>query len=196
MTLRLSKILQLSMTFMNTHLLVSFLTIGAGAFLLQPAFAHRSDKIRVELEGEIAAKCGLSTNSVGERTLYIADLLKAATYKVHYGVNCNTPFQYTIQSQNGALALEGGTAPEGAITRLPYDVGVRIPTDGGVIDDRCSSDSIAEGRATCALHDLGAAAAMDARATVAVTLPQAKEPGAVSAGRYVDRLTLVVSARP
>lgn len=173
---------------------LSVVAIGAAALAAHAAMALPGDKVTVGLEGVIAPHCGLNEGAAAEVPLTISDLLKPATYRLSYGFSCNTPFQYVIQSQNGALALDGAVG-EGVVTRLPYDVGVYIPTDSGVIDDRCSSESIAAGRTTCALHDSGAAIAVDGKATLTVALPGAKQPAVMAAGRWGDRLTFVVSAK-
>lgn len=171
------------------------LIVAAGVPLLQPAMAWRGGAVKVDLEGTVVPKCGLNADSEASRALHIDNLLKAVVYQVKYNINCNAPFNYTIQSQNGALILDSGITTDDAITRLPYDIHIHIPTDGAAIEDRCSSESIISGRITCLLHDSGMSVAIGGQAILTLTLPQRETSGSVLPGRYVDRLTFTVNAQ-
>ena len=89
-------------------------------------------KVEVEVTGTIKPFCANSITAVPVNT---GDPRKAGSTKFAFTVDCNAPFQYTMQSDNGALRLTN--APD-AVSRdqieVAYNVHIRIPlTLGGLI---------------------------------------------------------------
>ena len=150
-------------------------------------------KVEVEVTGTIRPYCA---NSITAVPVNVGDPSKAGSAKFAFTVDCNAPFQYTMQSDNGALRL---TNAPGAVSRdqieVAYNVHIRIPlTLGGSIDDTCSSKSIKQGAISCIFTDSGQRIAINQLAETHISwkATQAQLP----AGQYTDRLTVFVSVKP
>ncbi len=160
-----------------------------------PAFSlpGAGDKVQIEVTGSIRTYCA---NSVTSLPIDAGDPSKAGSSAATFTVDCNAPFQYTMQSQNGAMRLVDApaSAPQAKI-EVPYDVHIHIPlTLGGAIDDTCNSASIRQGAAiTCKLTDSGAKIAIGQQAVTQVSWNGAQ--GQLMAGHYSDRLTVFLSVK-
>ena len=149
--------------------------------------------VEIEVLGNVKAYCANSATTVSIRA---SDPSKAGTGKFSFTVDCNAPFQYTMQSLHGAMRLVGApaAAPRDQI-EVPYDVDIHIPLSlGGAIDDKCSSASIKRGATTCHFSDSGAKVAIAQQAVTQVSwrTAQAKLLG----GYYDDDLVVYVSVKP
>lgn len=166
--------------------------LGGIAFPVTALFAA-ADKVKIEVTGNIRPYCA---NSVTAVPVSAGDPRKAGSAKFAFTVDCNAPFQYTMQSDNGALRLVNApaTAPRDKI-EVAYDVHIRIPlTLGGSIGDTCSSTSIKHGAITCRFTDSGQKVAINQRAETQVSWNGT--PRQLLAGQYIDRLTVFVSVKP
>jgi hypothetical protein len=160
---------------------------ACAAPLLMPMFAH--SKVTVAVQGVITPSCALKAGgSSAAQTVQLSPA--SATYQYGYGIECNAPFQYKLESQNGALMQTGQTA---GTPGVPYNVAVHIPTDDVTIEDTCASASIKAGQVTCQFHDSRNGIAINGRATLTVSLGQ--RPAALAAGVYSDRITFSVGLR-
>ncbi len=155
--------------------------------------AFAEDTVEIEVTGSIKTYCANSSSTL---PINAGDVSKAGTATVAFAVDCNAPFQYSMQSENGAMRL--ADAPAGAVraaSEIPYDVRVKIPlTRGGEINDICKSASLRAGAVTCKFTDSGGRIALDQRAEAQViwAAPERHLPP----GRYEDRLTVFVNSRP
>jgi hypothetical protein len=105
-------------------------------------------QVQIELLGNMVSYC---SNNTTVQQVDVGDLRQPGSVNIALTVDCNAPFQYTMQSQNGAMRLESAPAntPPGA-AEVPYNVRMRIPlTLGGAIDDICASAAIRQGAVTC-----------------------------------------------
>ena len=145
------------------------------------------EKVTISVQGTISPSCTLDgSETANTRTMEITNLNAVLEYG--YLVKCNTPFKYSIVSENGALSLEGDQKSFNA--RIPYDVNIRIPTDDVVINDRCSSETIKAGQIACVFHDSRNGIAIDSRATLSVHWKPVQTT--LPAGTYSDCLTFSV----
>jgi hypothetical protein len=150
------------------------------------------DKVDIEVAGNIKPYCA---NRVTAVPINAGDPSKAGSSKFAFMVDCNAPFQYSMQSDNGALRLVNApvAAPRDEI-EVAYTVHIRIPlTLGGAIDDTCSSASIKQGEISCKFTDSGQKVAINQQAETRVSWNGASCH--LLAGQYVDRLTVFVSVK-
>jgi hypothetical protein len=142
-----------------------------------------ADAVKVEVTGNITPSCSSSSTTL---TLNAGDITKTGSASSSFTVDCNAPFQYTMQSQNGALRLANAHANAAAShIEPPYDVRIRIPlTLGGVIDDTCSSTTIKQGAVSCKFTDSGQKIAVNQTAETQISWKNAQ--GRLLAGQYKD----------
>jgi hypothetical protein len=152
-----------------------------------------ASSVRLEIIGNVTPSC---TSSITTATFRANDITKAGSSKLSFTVDCNAPFQYSLQSDNGALRLAGapGSATGGSV-EAPYDVHIKIPlTFGGAIDDTCASGTLKQGAVSCHFSDSGRKIAVNQTAEMDISW---KSPqGQLTAGQYTDRLSILVSVRP
>jgi hypothetical protein len=157
------------------------------------AIPGAGDRVQIEVTGNIKAYCSNSATSV---PIDAGDPRQPGSSKFSFTVDCNAPFQYTMQSQNGAMRLVDApaTATRDKI-EVPYDIHIRIPlTLGGAIDDTCNSTSIRQGAAiTCKLTDSGQKVAIGQQAVTQVSWNGTKSP--LMAGHYSDQLTVFITVK-
>ena len=150
-------------------------------------------KVEIEVTGTIKPYCA---NSITAAPVNAGDPRKAGSAKFAFTVDCNAPFQYTMQSDNGALRLTN--APD-VVSRdqieVAYNVHMRIPlTLGGSIDDTCSSKSLKQGAISCTFTDSGQKIAINQLGETNITWDAAKTH--LLTGQYTDRLTVFLSVKP
>ena len=149
-------------------------------------------KVEVEVTGTIKPYCA---NTITAAPINTGDPSKAGSAKFAFTVDCNAPFQYTMQSDNGALRLTN--APDAARPdhiEVTYNVRIRIQlTLGSSIDDTCSSKSIKQGAISCQFTDSGQKIAINQPAETRISWNAAKHR--LLAGQYTDRLTVFVSVK-
>ena len=150
-------------------------------------------KVKIEVTGTITPYCA---NSVTAVPIDAGDPRKAGSAKFAFTIDCNTPFQYTMQSDNGAFRLTN--APAGVSRdqiEVAYNVHIRIPlTLGGSIDDTCGSQSIKQGATSCQFTDSGQKVAINQLGETDISWDAT--PSHLLAGQYTDRLTVFVSVKP
>jgi hypothetical protein len=157
-----------------------------------------ASKVTVRLEGDIVPECALAGGTPSGPTVTaglpidIGEVSRPGRRDYAFVLDCNAPFSYRLEAQYGALTnLAAAPAPSGFTARVPYEVAVRIPTDGAPINDRCPGDSIRAGRVTCPFSTSGNSVALGSQAQITVTWKQTTEMPL--SGAYVERLTIVVA---
>ncbi len=165
----------------------------AGAITPAPAIFAAADAVKVEVIGDITPSCSSSGTTV---TLNPGDITKVGSAKYSFTVDCNAPFQYTMQSANGALRLvDAPVTATASHMEVPYNVHIRIPlTLGGAIDDTCSSTAIKQDAVSCRFSDSGQKIAVNQTAETQISWNNAEKQ--LMAGQYSDRLTIAVSVKP
>jgi hypothetical protein len=157
----------------------------------------RTDTARVEVRGEIAARCELSLDS--DRRVQLGSLvderlgtLQGGEASIGFDLVCNHPFRYVVQAEHGALRLEGGAAAAAGVdpeflSEVPYAATVRFAAADGP-RAMCDRDRLIA-RGQCAV--LGRRAVTRDSGEVTVRWEAQSRP--LLAGRYADRLRIHVS---
>jgi hypothetical protein len=163
-----------------------------GAFYPSIAAWGYADSVKIEVTGNLVAACASATSTA---TLNAGDVTKAGSLSYSFTVDCNAPFKYSMQSDNGALRLVNAPAAASKATvEIPYNVHINIPlTFGGAINDTCTSTSIKQGAASCQFSNSGQKVAINQQATAGISWSAS---GPLAAGQYQDRLTVTVSVQP
>ena len=156
--------------------------------------AGAGDTVSIAVEGRITPKCTLvGYGAADTRTMTILDL-NSGSFQYGYNIECNAPFAYSVESENGALALAGQTiGPKRPEARVPYVLTVNIPTDDVLINDQCPSETLKTGQVTCQFHDSRQGIALSGQAKL--SLNWNPPVVALPAGTYSDRLTFRVGVR-
>jgi hypothetical protein len=187
---------QRAMTILRRHPAVGLAALALFGAWSASAFA--GNQVRLKLEGSILPECSIGSGSGGTSAalglpLELDDITKPGRKDYAFLVNCNAPFSYRLEAQYGALTNTGPkTTPDGFTAAIPYEVAVRIPTDGAPIQDSCPGESLRSGRVSCPFSNSGNSIAMLSQAQLSLTWrPPDKMP---MAGKYVDRLTIMIAA--
>jgi hypothetical protein len=151
-----------------------------------------ANSVSIEVAGAITPSC---TSQITATNVVAVDITKAGSSRLSFTVDCNTPFQYSLRSDNGALRLADAPTSGLARTEAPYDVHFKIPLSfGGAIDDTCASVTLKQGAISCLFSDSGRKIAVNQIAEIQITWSNPQEQ--LIPGPYTDRLSIVVSARP
>jgi hypothetical protein len=151
---------------------------------------HAEDLVTIEVVGEIDPKCRLSALPTG---IELGQISASGTRSIPFQIDCNTPFEFSVRSRDGALKNPG--TPEnsiGFLNQIPYALEVRIPTDEGLILDQCDSGILSEASPSCGHGNSGFATAIDQTASLIVTWAVSAE---LVAGTYSDVLTVTFQPR-
>jgi hypothetical protein len=164
---------------------------AGGAVWPVSALFAAADQVKIEVTGNIVPACSSATSTT---TLDAGDVTKAGSVRYSFTVDCNAPFKYTMQSDNGALRLVHAPASAArASVEVPYTVHLHIPLNGGAIDDTCASASIKQGAISCKFTDSGGKVAITQRATADISWDSPQ--GLLMGGDYIDRVTVSVSIK-
>jgi hypothetical protein len=174
-------------------LMFGCLLICAEGAQLVPAFSE--NRVTISVEGVVSAHCGLlGDNSSSGHIIKLDNFYAGGANEYGFVIDCNAPFSYSLESENGALTLGGVREERAASGKVLYTIASRIQTDGNVINDHCPSETIKSGQATCQLHDSGSSVAINQRA--ALTFTWRSQPLNLPAGTYSDWLIFTVALRP
>lgn len=159
------------------------------------ALAGTSGKI--DLVGVVPGSCDVAS-SVG--IVGLGNLQAGGSHRVEFDFSCNTPFDYEIASENGALVLSGDPLAQGAFrSALDYDIEVALPTDfGGGIAQTVSSGTIGPGGTPPTFDNSGDEVAIGKRGSLTLrwTAPPADDSTRpMLAGGYQDTLALTLLVR-
>jgi hypothetical protein len=169
------------------------------ASIVPSAGSFATTKVAVKLQGDIVPKCsigdrmGYGAESAVTVAMELPDITKPGRKDYEFRIDCNAPFAYRLEAKYGALTRADDAAADGFSRSVPYDVAMYIPTDGGTINDRCSGESIRTGQVHCPFSNSGNGIALAGAGNL--TLAWATE-GMLLAGKYTDRLTIIVGVRP
>lgn len=168
-------------------LIAAAVVFGAGVA------ARASNHVQVEVRGVIEKECSIIRGRSASVDFSLGDISSSGSKEISYTINCNTPFKYSITSENGGLQNSKiiQTAP-GFEVRLPYNIAVHIPTDDVIIDDHCASETVRIGHVACQFSDSRNGIAVDSQARVTMTWIQQKQ---LAAGRYFDNIVLTIAAK-
>ena len=151
-----------------------------------------ASQVQIEVTGSVISYC---SNNSAVQQVAVGDPSKPGSVNFTLAVDCNAPFQYTMQSLNGAMRLENASpaAPADKV-QVPYDIHMHIPlTLGGAIDDTCNSASIRQGIITCKFTDSGQKVAISQQAVTQVSWNGAQ--ASLLPGHYSDQLTVFISVK-
>lgn len=161
------------------------------------AAALASGSVAVRLEGDISPQCAIEAADFSGPTLGIpiqfGDVSQAGRFDYGFTVNCNAPFIYKVEAQNGALMHEDGRAVPGFTTAVPYQVAMHIPTKTRVISESCAGSGIRMGSASCGFGDSGGDIALGAQSSLTISWPSSGT--APLAGKFEDRLSITVAVQ-
>jgi hypothetical protein len=148
------------------------------------------DLVTIEVVGEIEPKCRLNAFPAG---IELGQFSASGTQFVSFQIDCNTPFEYSIRSRDGALTTLGSPVQSmGFVNQIPYMLEARIPTDGDSILDRCGSAGLSGVSPSCGNGNSGNATAIDQTASLIISWAIDAE---LVAGSYTDVLTLTFGPR-
>ncbi len=164
-----------------------------GAVYPASAFHPAGNTVKIAVRGNIIPSCSTSS---AVHSLDVGNVAKAGSAKVSFAVDCNTPFQYSVRSEKGAMRLVSAPVMARARRfRVPYDVHIKIPlTLGGQIDDTCNSRAMRFGAFGCKFTDSGRKIAVNQTAEMQISWGDAQQ--LLAAGQYTDQLTITVSVKP
>ena len=164
----------------------------AGAIYPASALLPAGNTVKIAVTGNIVPSCSTSSRV---QVLDVGNIAKAGSAKVNFAVDCNAPFQYSVQSEKGAMRLVNAPATVPASRfEAPYNVHVKIPlTLGGQIDDTCNSKAIQLGTSGCKFSDSGQKIAVDQTAEMRISWSDPQQ--ALAAGQYTDQLTITVMVK-
>lgn len=152
--------------------------------------ANAADAVSIELQGEIEPVCRLTSLST---TIDLGDIGNSGSRQIPLGVDCNTPFSYTVQSFAGGLKASAlGSSAPGFISLLPYLVEISVPTDAGLVTGQCQSTALTAENPSCTYQ--GSSTGIAIRQTGILSLTWATQDELI-AGTYSDILTLTVRPR-
>lgn len=159
-----------------------------------PSLVFAADRISLRLEGDILPECTVGSASSQAFALDVGEIAGSGARDYVFGLSCNAPFSYRLEARYGALTNSAASAaPRGFAATIPYEVRMRIPTDGAPIEDSCPGESLQAGRVRCAFSNSGNAIAIDAQGRL--TLAWQAGSARLVAGNYTDHLTVTVGMR-
>lgn len=163
----------------------------AAAFAVNTGPSLSATDSIVTLRGEVVPSCamaGLATSAS------LGNLTSTGTLTLAFTTTCNAPFEYSLASAYGGLRHSSGpSAPAGFSALVPYTVRTIVPTDGGTIDDTCTSAAILDAAQTCPFTNSGTGIAIGTASEL--RLGWTGVPGLLG-GDYSDTLTLTIGVRP
>ena len=164
-----------------------------GAVYPASALPQPGNTVKIAVTGNIVPSCSTSS---AVQVLDVGNIGKAGSAKVNFAVDCNAPFQYSVQSEKGAMRLVNApaTAPAKRF-EAPYNLHVKIPlTLGGQIDNSCNSKAIQAGATGCKFSDSGQKIAVEQIAEMQISWSDPQQ--SLVAGQYTDQLTITVGMKP
>lgn len=156
-------------------------------------------ELQVDLRGQVAARCDLTTPPVLSGRL---DFNRAGQVQSAFSIDCNTPFILRVRSRNGAFASVDPTP--GIAPATPYEVSLEVGTDAGRQNlGWCASPALAEsGAGACAFSPAavaggwssGDAIAIDQSGSIRLRWDQ-PEADAPRLGAYGDVIVIELEVR-
>jgi len=149
--------------------------------------SQSSDLVSIGLEGEIEAECQLHLSSA---TANLGQIGASGSKVIPFTLNCNTPFAYHLHSRERGLKHSGPSAQQSSFADLlSYTLDLRIPTDAGIVTERCISGSLGGTVTDCANGTSGGGIAINENGSLTISWSTESE---LLAGVYSDVLTFTV----
>jgi hypothetical protein len=148
------------------------------------------DFVTIEVVGEIDQKCRLNALPA---SIELGKISKSGTQFIPFHIDCNTPFEYSVRSRDGAFKNPEVTAASiGFVGQIPYQLDLRIPTDGGLILALCDSVNLSGLSPSCGHGNSGSSIAIGQIASLTLSWAVGAE---LVAGTYSDVVTLTFRPR-
>ena len=162
-----------------------YLAFVVGCAAAQPS--QSSDLVSIGLEGEIEAECRVNLLAA---TANLGEIGASGSKVIPFTLNCNTPFAYQVHSRERGLKHSGLSSQQPWFAGLlPYTLDLRIPTDAGIITERCISGSLGGTPTDCANGASGGGIALNQNGSLTISWSTDSE---LLAGVYSDVLTFTV----
>jgi hypothetical protein len=158
--------------------------------------AAQASLVTIELQGQIAPKCGLSGMAGQLDFGPVSNFAARQERAVSFAIDCNAPFVAALTSANGEMRLrEGAAGAAGFAARFPYQVLMTIPTDdGGTLRTLCDSAALGSAANVPGCQgDSGETTAMGKTAALTVSWGPIAAP--LIAGHYFDDLRISVGSK-
>jgi len=175
---------------------VSVPALGAG-YTAHDAPLGDPTELRIDLRGEVPARCRLASPPVLGRQL---NFNRAGDVEARFGLDCNTPFSLRVRSGEGAFVTEDPR--EGVAPRIAYDVAIAIDTDAGLNPlGWCGADQLTDqpqGACVFGAGDgwsSGDATAIDRTGTMRLRWNAPGEGDEPVLGRYRDTIVVELAVR-
>ena len=161
--------------------------IAAIGLAVRAAPSLAGDAVSIVLQGEVDPECRMSGIA---SVVDLGQITKTGSRVFNFGIHCNSPFRYTLRSQQGGFRNGDHALIRSGFTALiPYSVRVSIPTDAGGVLDICDSTQISGTATTCTTSDSGNGIAIEQTGSLTLSWSIAQEP---VAGTFADILTFSV----
>jgi len=152
------------------------------------ARGQEAGKLELDVVGEITARCEILNFGTGQDGNF--DLSLGGTRSFDFDIDCNLPMQIELSSKNGALVNEQMLALEtsgnGWTATLPYRATLAIDSIG--FSETVESADMVAG----VTYRTGSQIPFETTGQLTVELSEATGP--LPAGRYVDVISITVSA--
>jgi hypothetical protein len=175
---------------------ISVAPLGAG-YTAYDAPLGLATELRIDLRGEVAARCRMTAPPVVAQKL---DFNRQGQAQANFGLDCNAPFQMRVRSGEGSFAAD--EAREGIASHIPYEVSVDVDTDNGRHAlGWCRADQLSDQSSGGCVFGTGAgwssgdATAIDRTGTMKLRWDGPGEAEAPALGRYRDTIIVELSVR-
>lgn len=152
-----------------------------------------SPSLRYEVAGQVSANCHLQQPTHGVEITGVADrdtdLAQAATARLPFTINCNTPMRVEMTSLHGALQYSGTASSDAHFTaQIDYSASLNLPGRDAVLT--CESAQMREVAPNCSgiVSDGGV---VNGEGSIRVDTRAGS--GLLQAGTYSDTLRVTVT---
>ncbi|WP_077146973.1 hypothetical protein [Sphingopyxis sp. KK2] len=175
---------------------MSVAALGAG-YTAYDAPLGLSTELRIDLRGEVAARCRMAAPPMLAQQL---DFNRDGQAQANFGLDCNAPFQLRVRSGEGSFAAE--SAREGIASHIPYEVSIDVDTDAGRNAlGWCRADQLSDQASGGCVFGTGSgwssgdATAIDRTGTMKLRWSGRGEAEAPALGRYRDTIVVELTVR-
>ncbi len=175
---------------------ISIAALGAG-YTAHDAPLGLATELRIDLRGEVAARCRMSAPPMLAQQL---DFNHQGQAQANFGLDCNAPFQLRVRSGEGSFAAD--ETREGIASHIPYELSVDVDTDAGRHAlGWCGADQLSDQSSGGCVFGAGAgwssgdATAIGRTGTMKLRWEGPGEAKAPALGRYRDTIIVELSVR-
>lgn len=193
------------------------LFIGIFALLVTGSQLNAAESVQLNLSATIEKSCSIDRNGTGGNAATLDR--NDGTVSVEFTIDCNTPFIYSLSSDEGGLVYTGteklGTNSDTILTKVNYTTRFQVTglQDGNknAIGQSCSSETlgIKDGAgdpapectsSNASFEDSGTSVAIGQTATLDVSIDNwangLVDGNPLMAGTFQDELILTISTNP